>query len=78
LMRNPYRSQQRIANYTGPFLQFHGLQDVVIPFELARPLCEFAPCKIKRFVEIENGTHNDPLPDHCFETTIEFLDSLPK
>lgn len=77
LMRNPYRSQQRIANYKGPFLQFHGNRDIVVPIELARPLYEAAPCATKRFVEIENGGHNDPLPQFCYDALVEFLDSLP-
>jgi fermentation-respiration switch protein FrsA (DUF1100 family) len=78
LMRNPYRSQERIANYPGPFLQLHGTHDVVVPIDLARPLCAAAPCAAKRFVEVENGTHNGPLTDHCFETIADFLDSLPQ
>ena len=78
LMRNTYRSQQRIANYDGPFLQLHGTRDIVVPIELAKPLCEAAPSATKRFVEIENGTHNGPLPEYCFATIVEFLDSLPQ
>jgi fermentation-respiration switch protein FrsA (DUF1100 family) len=34
LMRNTYRSQQRLANYDGPFLQLHGTRDIVVPIEL--------------------------------------------
>ena len=78
LMRNQYRSQQRIANYPGPFLQFHGTRDVIVPIELARPLCEAAPGSVKQFVEIENTGHNEPLPDFGFDVMNEFLDSLPQ
>jgi uncharacterized protein len=77
LMRNPYRSQQRIANYQGPFLQFHGTRDVVVPMELAKPLCEAVPSASKQFVEIDGGGHNDPLPEYCLVVLMEFLDSLP-
>jgi pimeloyl-ACP methyl ester carboxylesterase len=76
LMRNCYLSQQRIAKYDGPFLQFHGTRDTVVPIELARPLCEACPSTSKRFVEINDGIHNGPLPEHCYDTLVEFLDTL--
>jgi uncharacterized protein len=78
LMRNCYLSQQRIAKYDGPFLQFHGTRDTVVPIELARPLCEACPSTSKRFVEISDGIHNGPLPEDCYDTLVEFLKTLPK
>lgn len=77
LMRNQYRSQQWIARYHGPLLQFHGTHDVVVPIELARPLYEAAPGVTKRFVEIDNGGHNERIPDFCFDIMVEFLEGLP-
>jgi pimeloyl-ACP methyl ester carboxylesterase len=78
LMRNSYLSQKRIANYSGPFLQFHGADDVLVPIDLAKPLCESAPTTNKQFVEVPGCGHNDPLPEHCYETLVKFLDSLPQ
>jgi fermentation-respiration switch protein FrsA (DUF1100 family) len=77
LMRNSYLSQERILNYQGPFIQFHGADDVLVPIALARPLCESAPTKNKQFVEVPGCGHNDPLPEYCYTLLAEFLDSLP-
>ncbi len=76
LMRNRYYSQQRITHYDGPFLQFHGTNDIVVPIALARPLFEAAPSKQKHFVEIPAGMHNGPLPDFAFDALKAFLDAL--
>jgi pimeloyl-ACP methyl ester carboxylesterase len=77
LMRNCYFSQERISRYQGPFLQFHGTNDVVVPIELARPLCAACPTDQKQFIEIPDGDHNSPLPEFCYEALVKFLDSLP-
>jgi fermentation-respiration switch protein FrsA (DUF1100 family) len=77
LMRNPFRSVPRIAHYQGPLLQIHGTQDTIVPIEFARPLYEAAPGKVKRFVEIAGGEHNDPLPEYGYNAVVEFLNSLP-
>ncbi len=77
LMRNNFLSQDRVKSCDAPFLQFHGTEDVVVPIEFARPLCDAAPAKNKQFVEIPGFGHNDNLPENCWKTLIEFLDSLP-
>jgi fermentation-respiration switch protein FrsA (DUF1100 family) len=77
LMRNSFLSEQRISHYSGPLLQIHGTHDTIVPIKFARPLYEAAPGKIKRFVEIADGEHNDPLPEFCYGVLAEFLDSLP-
>lgn len=77
LMRNSFRSVPRIAHYQGPLLQIHGTHDTVVPIEFARPLYEAAPSKNKRFVEIANGEHNDPLPEYGYKALVEFLEALP-
>ncbi len=72
LMRNPYRSVQRMKHFDGPVLQFHGTNDELIPIEFARPLFAAVTNK-KKFVEITNGHHNDPLADDFCEVVNDFL-----
>ncbi|QEG37049.1 alpha/beta hydrolase [Bythopirellula goksoeyrii] len=73
LMRNPFRSLQRMKHFTGPVLQFHGTADELIPIEYARPLYEAVTNKHKKFVEIPGGRHNDPLAANFCEVVNEFL-----
>ena len=61
LMRNRYRSIDKIANYSGPLLQSHGDQDRVVPYELGKRLFERAVGP-KEFITIPGGDHNDPEP----------------
>lgn len=77
LMRNRFESVERIRNYDGPLLQIHGTADFVVPLKLAKPLFEASPSKHKRFIEVEGGGHNDPLPQDAFDALVGFLDGLP-
>ncbi|MCG8449195.1 MAG: alpha/beta hydrolase [Pirellulales bacterium] len=75
-MRNRFSSVERIRNYHGPLLQTHGTADEVVPLAQGRQLFDAAPSVQKRFIEVRDGNHNGPLPEHCYEALIEFLDSL--
>jgi uncharacterized protein len=76
LMRNQYRSIDKIGNYQGPLLQSHGNADRVVPYELGRKLFAKAVGK-KEFITIEGGDHNDPEP-HSYEVCLrQFLHSSP-
>lgn len=73
LMRNRYPSIERIQAYTGPLLQSHGTADRIVPFALAKELYDASPSEQKRFVEIQGGSHNDPMSDSLNKAMIEFL-----
>jgi uncharacterized protein len=75
LMRNQYRSIDKIARYHGPVLQSHGNQDRIIPYALGQKLFRAAPGR-KRFFTIEGGDHNDPDPEAYAGVLGEFLQSL--
>lgn len=75
LMRNQYRSIDKIARYNGPVLQSHGDQDRIIPYALGQKLFSAAP-GTKRFYTIEGGDHNDADPEEYSEVLEEFLTSL--
>ncbi|TWU21954.1 alpha/beta hydrolase [Bythopirellula polymerisocia] len=76
LMRNPFRSQQRIKQYGGPVLQFHGTADELIPIEFARPLIAAVTNENKKFIELPNGHHNDPLTADFCEVVSNFLTTI--
>ncbi|MDX1930668.1 MAG: alpha/beta hydrolase [Pirellulaceae bacterium] len=75
LMRNQYRSIDKIERYAGPLLQSHGDRDRIVPFAIGQRLFKAAP-GTKRFFTIEGGDHNDPEPDEYSKVLEDFLSSL--
>ena len=57
LMRNRFRSVDKIAQYQGPLLQSHGKLDEVIPYTNGQRLFAAAN-EPKHWVSIPDGTHN--------------------
>lgn len=76
VIRNPYRSDQKILNCPQPLLQSHGTGDEIIPIELARALFEASPAKNKKFIAHEGGGHLTPLPESYWQTLREFVAGL--
>ncbi|WP_456620278.1 alpha/beta hydrolase [Bradyrhizobium sp. P5_C12] len=58
LMRDPFRSDERIARVTVPLLFIHGTEDLTIPIAFGEKLFALAH-EPKRFVSIPGGGHND-------------------
>ena len=75
LMRNKYRSEQRIKDYHGPLLQFHGTADRIVPIASGMQLFEAAVSDKKQFIEIPGGGHNDRLHKAAFDQILKFLDN---
>jgi len=76
LMKDKYRSIDKIKSLTMPKLFIHGKQDAVIPIRYARKLFQTAP-EPKQMVELNNAGHNN-LYDHGAQLHISrFLSKLP-
>ena len=58
LMKDPFRSDQRIVNVKVPLLILHGERDRVIPIALGERLHALANDP-KRFVRFPEGGHSD-------------------
>jgi hypothetical protein len=58
LIKDPFRSDLRIANVRAPILVLHGERDAVVPFALGERLYALAN-EPKRFVRIPDGNHSD-------------------
>ncbi len=56
LMKDQFRSDERIARVKAPLLIMHGRRDSVVPFRLGERLFELAP-EPKRFVRFADGGH---------------------
>jgi uncharacterized protein len=72
LMRDPFRSDQRIARVTAPLLIMHGAADPTIPIRFGERLFALAR-EPKQFVRFPQGGHND-LDDYgAIDTARQFI-----
>jgi len=58
LMRDQFRSDQRIAEVSAPVLILHGTRDTVVPFSYGERLYGLVRSP-KRFIRLEGADHND-------------------
>lgn len=75
LMRSRFNSIDKIAAYRRPLLMCHGNADTIIPFELGQRLFNAAN-EPKRFIELPQHDHNDPLPRAWYQAVDEFISEL--
>ena len=72
LMKDQFRSDERIGKAQAPILVMHGERDTVVPIRFGEKLFAMAP-EPKRFVRFANGGHED-LTDHgAVKAAREFL-----
>ena len=76
VMRSQLNSAAKIANYHGPFLQFHGDADRIVPFQLGQKLFDAAN-EPKRLVVIPLADHNDPRTRKFYQELDRFFGELP-
>ena len=75
ILPEKYASESKIKDIQIPLLQFHGINDEIIPFKLGRALFESAPGP-KQFVPIPGAGHNNTYEvggSWYFEKIREFL-----
>jgi fermentation-respiration switch protein FrsA (DUF1100 family) len=71
-MRDPFRSDQRIARVKAPLMFMHGARDATIPFAFGERLFALAH-EPKQFVRFPDGDHNN-LDDYgAIETARHFI-----
>ena len=73
LMKDPFRSDLRIAKVSAPLLIVHGTRDAVVPFALGERLFALANAP-KRFVRIEGGGHSNLDGFGALDAVRAFLD----
>lgn len=73
--KNKLNSSTSIVSYRGPLLQSHGTSDRTIPYSSGIHLYKAAN-EPKRFIEIENSDHNDPMPKTYYNSLSKFIDNL--
>ncbi len=72
-MKDPFRSDLRIAKVSAPLLIVHGTRDGVVPFALGERLFALAN-EPKRFVRIDGGGHSDLDRFGALDAVRAFLD----
>jgi uncharacterized protein len=74
LIRDPFRSDQRIARVTAPLLIMHGARDATIPIGLGERLFTLAR-EPKQFARFREGGHNDLGNFGAIETARSFINA---
>lgn len=77
VMRDQYRSMDKIEDIKMPVFMIHGERDSIIPISLAQTLYEAAP-QPKVFIRLPEAGHNDLYVHGAKDHTLEFLASLDK
>ena len=72
LMKDPFRSDQRIGQVTAPLLVLHGERDQVVPLALGEQLFALAN-EPKRFVRFPAGTHANLVQYGALDTVRSFI-----
>jgi len=72
LMKDPFRSDERIGKITAPVLIMHGERDTIVPIAYGERLYEMIRGQ-KRFVRFPEGDHNDLDQFGATETALRFL-----
>jgi uncharacterized protein len=72
LMRDPFRSDQRIARVKAPLLVMHGARDATIPMVFGERLFALA-AEPKQFVRFPDGGHNDLDYFGACATALQFI-----
>jgi uncharacterized protein len=72
LMKDQFRSDQRIAKVTAPLLILHGLHDQVVPYAMGERLFDLAN-KPKHIVRFLDGGHEDLDQNGALDAVARFL-----
>ncbi len=75
LMKDQYRSTDKIAAIKAPLLIVHGEKDSTIPIRFARKLYQ-AAVQPKTFVELENAAHNNIYEYGAERHILDFLSGI--
>lgn len=67
VMRNQFRSIEKLPSYTGPLLQMHGDVDELIPYRFGKKLFDASTSQQKNFLFVAGLYHNDPWPEEFWD-----------
>ncbi len=76
VMRNQFRSVEKIPNYIGPLLQVHGDVDEVVPYRYGKKLFDACATQRKEFLKVVGLHHNDPWPKEFWDAGRKFIEKL--
>ena len=80
LLRTQFDSINKISDYQGPLLQFHGTDDQIVPRELGQRLFAAANGKEgeqKILFVWQGGDHNEVPPKEYYQIMRQFIERLP-
>ena len=76
VMRNQFRSIEKLPTYTGPLLQMHGEVDELIPYRFGKKLFDASTSERKNLLTIPGLHHNDPWPEEFWDAGKDLISGL--
>ena len=76
VMRNQFRSVEKMSSYAGPLMQLHGDVDEVVPYRFGKKLFDACPSKQKEFLTVVGLHHNERWLESFWEQGKKFMDQL--
>lgn len=76
LMRNQFRSIEKIPSYSGLLLQMHGDVDEVVPYRFGKKLFDACTTQRKELLTIRGLHHNNPWPEEFWDAGKKFVETL--
>ena len=67
VMRNQFRSIEKLPSYSGPLVQMHGDVDELIPYQFGKKLFDACSSKQKYLLSVPGLHHNDPWPEEFWD-----------
>ena len=76
VMRNQFRSIEKLPGYTGPLLQMHGDVDELIPYRFGKKLFDACISERKHLLSVQGLYHNDPWPEEFWDAGKKFISDI--
>jgi esterase/lipase len=73
LLKDKYNNYDKLSNFSGDLIIFHGSNDKVIPDKLSLDLYNSIDIKNKDYIIKKNKSHNDMYSSELFNEIIEFI-----
>ncbi|MEQ1828162.1 MAG: alpha/beta hydrolase [Pirellula sp.] len=76
VMRNQFKTIDKIATYHGHLLQWHGDRDELVPIRFGKKLFDACPSTQKEFIQVPGLHHNDEWPTSIWQAGKKLLDAM--
>ncbi len=76
VMRNQFRSIEKLPRYNEPLLQMHGDVDELIPYRFGKKLFDACTSERKNLLSVQGLYHNDPWPEEFWDAGKKLISDI--